>query len=411
MTAPVDHGAARALKDHRETVERALAPIPALSVLAGDAAGAVLADDLVADRPLPAVDVAAWDGYAVAAADVAQAPARLPVAHDVSFSDRGPRRHLPGTAARVASGMTMPTGADAVVPLAATDEGVPRVELRAAVAPGEGVRPAGHDASAGQVLIPAGRRLGGREIALAAALGQSRLRVRPVPRVVVLAVGSELVDAGSGRHGVPEQTAHLIAVAARTAGAQAYRVGPVGDDRQALRTAIEDQLVRADLLILTGGLSAGSHDTVLAVLRSLGTVDDARLAFAPGPHHAFAMLGDPEVREVPAIALPGSPVAAALGFEAYVRSALRRMCGFTETVRPGVRARVDRGFDSPAGVVQAVPVALGLDGAGAITASVVGDPGAVPLSALGMADGIAWVEPGATRVEAGETLRCSVWDD
>ncbi|WP_062317976.1 molybdopterin molybdotransferase MoeA [Demequina maris] len=397
----------RTLEEHRAAVTNALAPIPPLTVLVGDAAGATLVEPLVATAPLPAYDIAAWDGYAVRAADVAAEP--LPVAHDVSFADHGPRTHLPGTAARVASGMAVPTGADAVVPLVATDGGVARVAVHAPVRAGAGVRRAGTDAEAGRMVVPAGRRLGGRELALAASLGHPRLTVRPVPRVVVVATGSELVD--PGRPGVPEATGHLIAVAARNAGAHAYRVGPVPDDRPTLRTAIEDQLVRADLLIVTGGLSAGSHDTVLQVLQDLGTVDDVRLALEPGPHHAFAMLGEEGARQVPTIALPGSPAAAALAFEAYVRPALRRMCGFTEVIRPGVRARLDRGWPSPAGVTQAVPVRLGLDPSGTVIASPACEPGDVTLAALGDADGIAWVDAEATAVREGDVLRCTVWDD
>ncbi|SEJ37479.1 molybdopterin molybdotransferase MoeA [Demequina mangrovi] len=401
---------ARTLDEHRDAVTRALAPIPPLTVLVGDAAGATLVEPLVAEAALPRHDVAAWDGYAVRASDVPLAHA-LPVAHEVAFNDRGPRRHLPGTAARVASGMAVPAGADAVVPLAATDHGVARVAITGEVEAGTGIRAAGTDAESGRLLVPAGRRLGGRELALAAALGHSRLTVRPVPRVVVVATGSELVDVGSGRPGVPEATAHLIAVAARNAGAHAVRVGPVPDDRTALRTALEDQLVRADLLIVTGGLSDAESDTVVSVLRDLGRVDDVALAFAPGPHHAFAMLGEDGARQVPAIALPGSPVAAALAFEAYVRPALRRMCGFTESVRPGVRARFSTGWPSPAGITQAVPVCLGLDREGHVTATPACDPGDVTLAALGDADGIAWVDPAVTEVRAGDVMRCTVWDD
>ncbi|WP_062525563.1 molybdopterin molybdotransferase MoeA [Demequina rhizosphaerae] len=399
----------RTLEEHRAAVTNALAPIPPLTVLVGDAAGATLVEPLVAAAPLPAHDIAAWDGYAVRAGDVTAGA--LPVAHDVSFADRGPRTHLPGTAARVASGMPVPSGADAVVPLVATDRGVARVEVHAPVRAGAGVRRAGTDAEAGRMLVPAGRRLGGRELALAASLGHPRLTVRPVPRVVVLATGGELVDPGSGRPGVPEATGHLVAVAARNAGAHAYRVGPVPDDRPTLRTAIEDQLVRADLLIVTGGLSDGGDDTVIQVLEDLGTVDDVRLALEPGPHHAFAMLGDEGARRVPTIALPGAPAAAALAFEAYVRPALRRMCGFTEVVRPGVRARLDRGWPSPPGITQAVPVRLGLDSSGTVTAIPACEPGDVTLAALGDADGIAWVDAAASEVRAGDVLRCTVWDD
>lgn len=401
----------RTLDQHRAAVVAALAPIEPLTVLVGDAAGATLVEPLVADHALPSAPRAAWDGYAVRAADLEAAPVTLPLSHDVAFADRGPRRHLPGTAARVSSGMLLPTGADAVVPEASTDGGAARVELRARTRPGDGVREVGSDAAAGAVLVPAGRRLGGRELALAASLGLSRLVVRPVPRVVVIPTGSELVDPAPGRLGVPEATGHLIAVAARSAGTHAVRIAPVADDRRTLRTAIEDQLVRADLIITTGGLSDGRDDAVVAVLRELGRVQDVSLALAPGPRHALAILGEDAGRHVPVIALPGAPSAAALGFEAYVRPALRQMCGFAEYLRPGVRARLTQGFPSPAGVAHAVPVRLGVDGQGAVTATPAAPGGAAPLASLGAADGIAWIDAAAVEVAAGDLVRCTVWDD
>lgn len=436
--------AARSLDQHSAVVSRLLAPIAPLSVLVRDAAGATLVEPLVAAQDVPIFAVAAWDGVAVSAHDVAGAPVVLPVAHDVSFADQAPRMHVPGTAARVGSGMPLPVGADAVVPFASTDGGVARVRIDTPVTVGVGVIPAGADARAGQSLIPAGRRLGGRDVALAAALGLSRVVVRPVPRVVVMAVGSELVDGGVGRAGsgsgaagsgapgfgaarsgavragVPESTAHLLAVAARSAGTQAVRVGPIADDLQVLRTAIEDQLVRADVILIAGGLSGGvggggTADSVVEALAGLGEVDATPLALDPGPRHAVALVGDPGARRVPVIALPGSPALAALGFEAYVRPALRRMCGFAEYVRPAVRARVERGWVSPAGVTQAVPVRLGLGADGTATAVPTDPagprPGRVPLAALGAADGIAWVGAHVTQVNAGDVLRCTIWDD
>lgn len=401
----------RSLDEHRAAVSAALAPIEPLTVLVGDAAGATLVEPLVADHPLPDAPRAAIDGYALLAADAAGAPLTLPLAHDVAFADRGPRRHLPGTAARVSSGMLMPAGADAVVPLDATDGGVARVEVRARVAPGSGVREVGSDSPEGTVLVPAGRRLGGRELALAASLGLSRLVVRPVPRVVVIPTGSELVDPGAGRLGVPEATGHLVAVAARSAGTHAVRIAAVPDDRRTLRTAIEDQLVRADLVITTGGLSDGPDDAVVAVLRELGRVEDVDLALSPGSRHALAVLGEDAGRHVPVIALPGAPAAAALAFEAYVRPALRRMCGFAEYLRPGVTARLTAGLTSVPGSAQAVPVRLGVDGRGGVTATPAAEGGAATLAALGAADGIAWIDARSTDARAGDPVRCTVWDD
>ncbi|MDN4477551.1 molybdopterin molybdotransferase MoeA [Demequina lignilytica] len=411
MLTGMDGRVSRSLDEHRAAVAAALAPIEPLTVLVGDAAGATLLEPLVADHPLPDAPRAAHDGFAVLAQDVEAAPVSLPLSHDVAFSDRGPRRLLPGTAARVSSGMLLPSGADAVVPLASTDGGAARVEIRERVRAGSGVREVGSDARAGTVLVPAGRRLGGRELALAASLGLSRLAVRPVPRVVVIPTGGELVETAGGLLGVPEATGRLVAVAARSAGTHAVRIPAVDDDRRTLRTAIEDQLVRADLVITTGGLSDGRDDAVVAVLRQLGRVEDVDLAFRPGSRHALAVVGEDLGRHVPVIALPGAPAAAALAFEAYVRPALRRMCGFAEYLRPGVRARLTAGFASPDAAAHAVPVRLGVDGQGSVTATPAGQGGAATLASLGAADGIAWIDARTTEVHPGDLVRCTVWDD
>ncbi|WP_284327752.1 molybdopterin-binding protein [Demequina litorisediminis] len=237
----------RSLADHHAAVSQALIPNPAMDVLIADAVGGTLAEDIVAREPVPAFAVAQFDGYAVLAADVSgargDAPAVLPVSYDIDFATRSPRTHIPSTAARIPSGAPLPRGADAVVALAATDGGVARVAVGVPVAPGQGVLPVGADVAAGTVLATAGTRLGPRQVAAAAALGMPRLRVHPVPRVVVLAVGDEIIDPGARHRGaeVSDANSHLLAGLIRRAGAQAFRVGPVPDEPRALRAAIEDQ--------------------------------------------------------------------------------------------------------------------------------------------------------------------------
>src|SRR5690606_33372852 len=140
------------------------------------------------EADVPALSLADRDGYAVLAADApAWAPAELPVVDDVTV-DGSRLRHVPGTAVLVAAGAPLPLGADAVVPLEATDRGRARVALRTGVAPGEGVRQTGQDARAGSTVLTAGTRIGPRHLALAAAVGRSRLWVRPTPRVVVVTI-------------------------------------------------------------------------------------------------------------------------------------------------------------------------------------------------------------------------------
>ncbi len=403
----------RSLDSHRAAVAEALAPGPVLDVLLGDAVGATLAEDLVASASMPAVPIAARDGYAIASAEIGaahpNAPVVLPVSHDVSFDDRAPRRHVPRAAARIPSGAPVPMGADAVVALSDTDQGVARVSISQAARAGDGVRPAGFDATEGDVIVRAGTRIGPRQIAVAAALGRSRLHVRPVPRVVVMAVGDELIEPGAVRPGggVPESTTHMLSSLVLEAGAKPYRVGAVSDDPLRLRATLEDQLVRADVMITTGGLSDGVNDTVAEVLARLGGFEAVDLQLRPVGRHGVGAIsvGD---RDIPVIALPGAPAGAAIAFEAYVRQALRALCGHPDIERPVFRARVRQRWIVPPGVVTAMPVVVdrGDDDLPAVTP--VGAD-ALALTDLARADALVWSGPEAGVVHAGDVVTCTPW--
>ena len=408
----------RTLAEHQDALLRGVTQISAIEVLITDAAGSILAENLAADADLPPVAVATCDGYSVAAKDVAGAtedkPVTLAVSHDVGWDSRGPRRHVASTAARIVSGAPVPLGADAVVPVDATDGGVAKVEIRAASRVGSNIRAAGSEAKAGKVLVKAGTRLGARQLGLAAGLGRRRLSVHPTPRVVIIPVGRELDDASRrGQSGVvPESNSHMLAVMAAEAGANAYRVGAVADDRITLRTTLEDQLVRADLVITTGGLSEAQDESLPDVLRDLGDFDVHRVALMPGRRHGFGRVsagpGDPGT---PVFALPGHPAAAIVAFEMYVRPVLRTMSGYAERHRPRVAATSASSWISPEGVVQCVPVEIDDPQAARPVARLVGDPWQPSLADLAVANGLAIVPEDVTAVREGEALSCIAWDD
>ncbi len=408
----------RTLAEHQSALLRGVKQIDAIEVLITDAAGSILAENLVSETELPPVAVATCDGYALLAKDVAKAtedkPVTLAVSHDVGWDNRGPRRHVAGTAARIVSGAPVPLGADAVAPVGATDGGVAKVAVNAPVRSGSNVRAAGADAAAGAVLVKAGTRLGARQLGLAAGLGRRRLSVHPTPRVVIIPVGRELDDASRrGQSGtVPESNSHMLAVMAAEAGANAYRVGAVADDRITLRTTLEDQLVRADLVITTGGLSEARDETLPHVLRDLGDFEVHPVALMPGRRHGHGRVavGSGEVG-TPVFALPGHPAAAIVAFEMYVRPVLRTMSGYAEKHRPRVNARVTSAFESPQGVVQCVPVALDDPQAARPVATIVGDPSQPSLADLARANGLAVIPEDVTSVREGDTLSCIVWDD
>lgn len=410
----------RSVQDHLAAVLAAAAPVPPLDVVLHDATGCILAADVVAAVDVPAVAVAARDGYAVAAQDTFVAGARgpeLPVVHDVHAGSPAGLRHVPGTAVRVASGAPLPLGADAVVPVEETDRGHARVACQRVATAGQHVRRAGADVRAGDVVLTAGTRLGARQIALAAALGRGRLPVHPTPRVVLLSVGDELVEPTTpARPGaVFEVDGHALEAAVRDAGATAVRVGAVPDDHAALREALEDQLVRADLVVLTGGLSELAHDTVKDVLAPLGTVRLDQVAMTPGMRQGFGIVGalglevgEAGGRTVPLFALQGHPVAAQVSFEVFVRPALRAMAGHAELFRPSVAAVVTHGWMSPAGLRQFVPASvLGTPEEG-YRATPLGDPAAPSTTALAQANALAVVGEGDLAVHPGSVLHCLV---
>ena len=234
-------------------IAQAAAP---LDVVLLDAVGCVLAEDVVAQLDLPVVDM---DGYAVAVDDLAGVfpgrPVRLDVVDDVRAGDVRPIHLVRGSAVIIDSGAPMPQGADAVVPWTATDRGTSRVEVRARVESGANVRRRGEDVTAGTTVLPKGSRISARQIALLAGLGRHRVNVHPAPRVVIISIGNELVEPGRPRETgqVFDANGHALACAVTDAGGRAFRVAAVPDELGALRETIEDQLVRADVLITTGG--------------------------------------------------------------------------------------------------------------------------------------------------------------
>lgn len=385
---------------------------PPLDVLLADAVGCVLAEEVQAPFDLPFTDVAALDGYAVNSADLAGAtpsvPRELLVLTEVRAGDVDPVALVPGGAVRIASGAPIPKGADAVVALDFTDHGVAEVQVKTQPAVGENIRFCAEDVSEGEVVLRVGTRIGARQIALLAGVGRSRVVVHPKPRVVVISIGDEIVEPGrEARPGtVFDANGHALSAAVADCGADVYRVAAVPDSRQILGDTIEDQLVRADLIITTGGISYGSGDTVREVLSSLGTVRFDNVAAWPGRILGVGTVGE----GTPIFCLPGDPVSAQVCFEVYVRPVLRQMQGWKKLNRPSVSAHVDRGWYSPRGRREFVRVRLTGDPLGGYQAKVMGPPASLHLSELAESNALAIVPEDVTDVSAGDSLSCLVLD-
>lgn len=388
---------------------------PPLEVQLIDAVGCVLAEEVSAPSDLPVADLAACDGYAVRSADLEgarpDAPVELAVTEEICAGDVRPYALVSGTAIRIASGAPLPSGADAVLSLEFTDHGLARVNAHTHPATGENIRRKAEDVTSGEVVLRRGTRVGARQVALLAGVGRSRVVVHPRPRVVVLSIGNEIVEPGRpARPGtVFDANGHALSSAVTDAGAQTFRVSAVPDERQVLRETIEDQLVRADLVLTTGGISYGSGDTVREVLGGLGTVRFDNVGAWPGHVMGVGTVGGDETRPgTPIFCLPGDPVSAQVCFEVYVRPALRHMQGWTALSRPSVTAAVDRGWYSPHGRREFVRVRLSGGPQSGYTAKVMGPPASLLLSALAESNALAVVPEDMTNVKAGDRLQCMV---
>lgn len=391
----------RTVSDHLQACLAAVGQLPPLAVSLADAVGCVLAEDVIAPSDNPVVDLAACDGYALAAETSAVASAR--VMDVVRSGAAAPVRLVPGSVVRIDSGAPMPVGADAVVPLESTDQGEAVVSLAHAVSAGVNVRRQGSEARSGQTVLARGIRVGARQVALLAGLGRARVLVHPKPRVVIISVGAELTEPGrpasSGQ--VFDANGHALATCVHDAGGVPLRVGAVSDQVHELREALEDQLVRADLLLTTGGLSQG--DTVRDVVSTMGDVRFDNVAIQPGRRFGVGHVND---GATPVLCLPGDPLAVQVAYEAFVRPVLLTMAGYTELYRPSVRAAAGTAWESPAGEREFVPVIL----EGTPTGGYRSEVTAPTLVGLADANALAVVPEGVTAVAPGDLLDCVILD-
>jgi molybdopterin molybdotransferase len=345
-----------------------VAPLPDFQQALLDALGLPAAEDVVSPMPLPAFDNSAMDGYAVVHADVAGAtadePVKLPVVGEIGAGQAKLLAMSPGTAVKIMTGAPVPQGCDAVVPYEWTDRGVARVEISKSPTAGQHIRRAGEDVQEGDVLIAKGTVLNARHLGLLASVGRSTIRSRPRPRVVILSTGSELREPGTplSHDAIYDSNSYMLAAAARSVGAIVYRVGIVADEPRAFTAALSDQLVRADLVVTTGGVSQGDYDVVKEALSGLGTVWFGDVAMQPGKPQGFGVVGE---EEVPIFALPGNPVSAYVSFQTFVVPAIRRMTGRQPYYRPTRRAMLTHGLSSIAGKRQFVRGRYDVDRGGA----------------------------------------------
>ena len=384
-----------------------VSPLGGLELTLSDAHGCVLIEDVHASFPLPPFDNSAMDGYAVRADDIraaaAGAPVVLPVVGDVAAGSTTPYTVQPGLCVRIMTGAPLPPGADAVIPVEDTDGGIAQVAIRRAVPPGHCIRRAGEDATQGTAVLAGGTHLGAAQIGLLAAVGRDRVVVRPRPRVVVLSTGSELVEPGQplNRGQIPDANSALLTAAAAESGAIAFRVGIVPDEPGILADTLEDQLIRADVIVTTGGVSVGAYDVVKEVLSRVGTVSFDRIAMQPGMPQGFGVIGPDNT---PFFGLPGNPVSSFVSFEVFVRPALRRMLGIEQFARPMVRARISEALRSPSGKRSYLRGWVSVE-EGVYTVRPVGGTGSHLIASLAASNALIVIPEDTIAVEPGSAVR------
>jgi molybdopterin molybdotransferase len=346
------------IEEALELVARHSEPLAPRRVPLGEAAGLVLAEDAVSEVNSPPYNKAVMDGYAVRSGD------RQPERRVLEELGAGtvPRHPItPGTATRIMTGAPLPEGADAVVPIEKSemiDSTTVRLQ-QLDPAPGQHVMPLGASMREGDVVLRAGAVLRPIEIAILAEIGRAMATVRPRPRVAILPTGNELVAIGEKpeRGQIRNSNGPMLKAAAANAGADAVELGIARDDRAELSRWIEQGLA-ADVLLLSGGVSAGKFDLVPSVLAEIG-IDQVfhKVALRPGKPLWFGIKNGEQHRTL-VFGLPGNPVSSFVCFELFVRPAIGALAGRDFSQPNLITAQLSHEFDHRGGRAAYLPARI-----------------------------------------------------
>jgi putative molybdopterin biosynthesis protein len=389
-------------------------PLPGERVALADALGRVLAGDVAAPIDVPPFDRANVDGFALRAADTAgasdTAPRRLRLNGEVIVCGHPPALEVaPGSATTIATGGVVPRGADAVVMIEhteLTDEGgVPAIDVRRTVAPGQFVSYAGSDIARGEVVLRRATRIGSREIGMLAACGIAEVVVVRRPRVAVLSTGDELVAPGAALASskVYDSNGAIVAAAVAEAGGEPVPFGAFPDEEVALETAVRTALQGCDMVVLSGGTSKGAGDLSHRIVSKLGEpgVLVHGVALKPGKPLCLAVVGGK-----PLAVLPGFPTSAIFTFHAFVAPVIRARAGLPPEVSRSVEAEVPVRIGSELGRKEFVLVALVAGDAGPVAFPTAKGSGAV--TSFSQADGFLEIDALASALDAGSRARVTL---
>ncbi len=381
----------------RECVVREVRPLGATETVATcDAAGRVLAQSVAADRDYPPFDRSARDGFAVRSADV---PGELRVIGEVRAGTVFSGTIRAGEAVEIMTGAPLPEGSDAVVMVEYTRREGDRVIIERGAKPQENFNARGTEAPCGAAVLNVGTRIGFAQAAVMAMVGCERVAVYRQPRVAIVPTGDEIVERGETprEFQIRNSNAWSLAVQLRRAGAIPEMLPIARDNYESTREQIQRGL-EEDLLLLSGGVSAGKYDIVERVLADFGArFFFDRVLIQPGQPLVFGSVGEKFF-----FGLPGNPVSTMVTFELFARAAIDRMNGIAEPALPLTRAKLTREFRHKPGLTRFLPARLSEDGA-----MVTPEPwqGSGDVITLSRANAFLVAEPDREAWAAGEDIR------
>jgi len=394
-----------------------------------DCLGQVLAEDILSGINVPPLDNTAMDGYAVRARDTIGAspdsPRILSVVDMVAAGSISKREVGPGEAIRIMTGAPVPGGADSVVQFEKTDELQRREQATVRKLPGQigvlhpaevglNIRRAGEDIKQGAKVLSRGTVIGPAEVGVLASLGRSRVRAIRRPVVAILATGDEVVDIDQplppGK--IYNSNTYSVAALVRYYGGVSMILGIALDREDSVVAGLRRGLA-ADMLITTGGVSAGDYDVVKDILAKEGEITFWTVRVKPGKPLAFGMVRGRgkagRVRNIPHLGLPGNPVSSMVTFEMFVRPAMLKMMGRKNLAKPTVEAVLeDAVVNSDGRRILARAVVRERDGR--YFARLTGPQGSGILTSMSLANALVIVPEDRARMEVGEVVRVMMLD-
>ena len=388
----------------REISSGAARPSERCSLLAS--LGRVLAEDLYADRDFPPFQRSGRDGFACRAADLIHVPVVLHVVEEIPAGASALRNLEPGEAAEIMTGAPLPAGADCVVMVEYTEcrKGDDQVKILRQSVAGEHFVEAGSEGKRGDVVLQRGTQITYAAIAVAAAIGKRELEVVKRPKVAVLSTGNELVEIGEQpeAHQIRNSNTYSLGAQVLAAGAEPVLLPIVRDEREHIRAALAEGL-QYDLVLITGGVSAGKYDLVEEMLSELSAEYFFTGAMIqPGKPTVFARIVR-DKRSIYCFGLPGNPVSTMVTFEVFARPILRALAGASPEGLPFVQAKLEEDMKIKPGLTRFLPARRGGD---------LNSPSVKPVAWRGSGDIVARsaancyivVPPDCTQLHAGEAV-------